>query len=60
LLFSQPRTRLGTFVERPWRWATNWSTLVPERISPPLASGAPERMLPVCEEWMFPLSASAL
>jgi hypothetical protein len=25
--------------------------LVPERISPPEASGAPERRLPVCELW---------
>ncbi len=34
--------------------------LVPERISPPEASGAPESRLPVCELWMLPLSASAL
>ena len=34
--------------------------LVPERISPPEASGAPESRLPVCELWMFPLSASSL
>ena len=34
--------------------------LVPERISPPEASGAPESRLPVCELWMLPFSASAL
>ena len=34
--------------------------LVPERISPPEASGAPESRLPVCELWMFPLSASVV
>ena len=39
-------------------WASSWSTLVPERISPPEASGAPESRLPVCELWMLPFSAS--
>ena len=34
--------------------------LVPERISPPEASGAPESRLPVCELWMLPFRASAL
>ena len=34
--------------------------LVPERISPPEASGAPDSRLPVCELWMLPLRASAL
>ena len=34
--------------------------LVPDRISPPEANGAPERRLPVCELWMFPFCASAL
>ena len=34
--------------------------LVPDRISPPAASGAPESRLPVCELWMFPLVASSL
>ena len=33
---------------------------MPERISPPEASGAPESRLPVCELWMLPLSASSL
>ena len=32
--------------------------LVPERISPPEASGAPESRLPVCELWMLPFRAS--
>ena len=31
--------------------------LVPDRISPPEASGAPDSWLPVCELWMFPFSA---
>ena len=40
--------------------ARSWSKLVPERISPPEASGAPESRLPVCELWMLPFCASAL
>ena len=32
--------------------------LVPERISPPEASGAPDNRLPVCELWMLPFRAS--
>ncbi len=34
--------------------------LVPERISPPEASGAPDSRLPVCELWMFPFRACSL
>jgi len=56
---SQPSTRLGTFVERPYVCASTWSKLVPERISPPDAIGAPESRLPVCELWMFPFRASS-
>jgi hypothetical protein len=51
---------LGTLVDAPYRWAISWSMLVPERISPPEASGAPESRLPVWELWMLPFSASAL
>jgi hypothetical protein len=58
--FSQPSTRLGTFVARPQVPASTWSKLVPERMSPPEASGAPESRLPVCELWMLPLRACSL
>ena len=58
--FSQASTRLGTLVDLPWARARSWSKLVPERISPPEASGAPESKLPVCELWMLPFWASAL
>jgi len=37
-----PETRLGTFVWPPIFWASTWSMLVPDRIAPPAARGAPE------------------
>ncbi|HEX9834076.1 MAG TPA: hypothetical protein VGA66_13540 [Mycobacterium sp.] len=41
----KPRTRLGTLVDRPWCCARRWSTLVPERISPPAVEAVRQVLL---------------